>query len=84
MKNHNSAMENASTMDEALEAGIAMKVMQPISEAEAHNIMPIHIDVRPKRWQETLLPRLQIHKRTREEEKVQDRNPKQGREIYIR
>ena len=48
MKNHNSAMENASTMDEALKAGITMKVMQPISEAEAHNIMPIHINVRLK------------------------------------
>ena len=34
--------------DDAIKAGTEMDVMREISEADAHNIMPIHIDERKK------------------------------------
>ena len=34
--------------DDAIKAGTEMDVISEISEADAHNIMPIHIDERKK------------------------------------
>jgi hypothetical protein len=47
-KNHQSAMLHEQATDDAIEAGVKMDVMREISEADAHNIMPIHMDERKK------------------------------------
>ena len=47
-RNHQSAMLHEQATDDAIEAGVKMDVMREISKADAHNIMPIHMDERKK------------------------------------